>query len=379
MTGVSGLWVMLLVVGLLVAQQPGTGVRDWSLEMPNWPDLNGLFYSDIPERGEGLSIFHTPRWQPGWVRSDNTRPQATALKLAYRLENDRVRLEAFVVLGPFDHNDTPRSLEGVPQESAGVLLLRLGETATLTGLAKYGLDPLPVRLVINKPPVPIVPQIINDTTAIRVEGVDQNRAFYKLSLRNLSPKNITGLLLSMASNGGSSSQSEIGTSKHPVIAAGDLHQMMLGLSAPDAAPVMPIIIAAATFDDGSFEGSGEIAAGMEAQRLGATVQERRVSALVQAILDRGDRDDAGMISAIRSQLNALSEEVEPLMIDAVMARHPDLQSAAKASIRSSVLTGMRSGKESLQHALKELERNSLPPGMSLRTWWEMQSAVFEDR
>ena len=78
--------------------------------MPNWPDLNGLSYSDIPERGEGLSIFHTLRWQPGWDRNDSTRPQATALKLAYRLENDRVRLEAFVVLGPFDHNDTPRSL-----------------------------------------------------------------------------------------------------------------------------------------------------------------------------------------------------------------------------------------------------------------------------
>ncbi len=154
---------------------------------------------------------------------------------------------------------------------------------------------------------------------------------------------------------------------------------MLGLLAPGTAQAVPIVIAAATFDDGSFEGSAELAAGMEAQRLGVTVQERRVSALVQAILDRGDWDDAAMFSAIRAQVNALSEEVEPPMIDAVMARHPDLPSAAKASIRSSILTGMHNGKESLQHALKELERNPLPPGMSLRTWWEMHSAAFEDR
>jgi len=107
------------------------------------------------------------------------------------------------------------------------LLLRLGESATLTGLAKYGLEPLPVRLVINKPPVPAVPQIINNTTAIRIEGVDQNLTWYKLSLRNLSSKNITGLVLSMPSSDGSSSQFEFGTSKHPVIAAGDLHQMIL--------------------------------------------------------------------------------------------------------------------------------------------------------
>src|SRR6266851_5519006 len=111
MAGLCSLRVMLLAAGLLVAQRPSANVRDWALETPNWPDLNGMFHSDIPERGEGLSIFHTPRWQPGWDRNDSTRPQATALKLTYRLENDRVRLEAFVVLGPFDHDDTPRSLE----------------------------------------------------------------------------------------------------------------------------------------------------------------------------------------------------------------------------------------------------------------------------
>ena len=31
---------------------------------------------------------------------------------------------------------------------------------------------------------------------------------------------------------------------------------------------------------------------------------------------------------------------------------------------------MHSGKESLRHALKELERNPLAPGMSPRTWWD---------
>jgi len=67
------------------------------------------------------------------------------------------------------------------------------------------------------------------------------------------------------------------------------------------------------------------------------------------------------------------------MIDAVMAGHPDLPSATKVSIRSSILVGMHSGKESLEHSLKELERNPRPPGMSLRTWWEMQSAALEDR
>ena len=114
---------------------------------------------------------------------------------------------------------------------------------------------------------------------------------------------------------------------------------------------------------------------MEAQRLGATVQERRVNALVQATLDRSESDDAAVISAIRSQVSALSEKAEPSTIDVIMAGHPDLPSAARASI----LMGMRSGKESLRHSLNDFERNPRPPGMTLRAWWEIQSAASENR
>lgn len=118
---------------------------------------------------------------------------------------------------------------------------------------------------------------------------------------------------------------------------------------------------------------------MEAQRLGATVQERRVNALVQATLDRSESDDAAVISAIRSQVSALSEKAEPSTIDVIMAGHPDLPSAARASIGSSILMGMRSGKESLRHSLNDFERNPRPPGMTLRAWWEIQSAASENR
>ena len=71
----------MIYAGLLAGQQP-RAARDWALESPNGPDLSDPpFHADVPERGEGLSIFQTPHWQPGWDRSDTTRPQATALTL----------------------------------------------------------------------------------------------------------------------------------------------------------------------------------------------------------------------------------------------------------------------------------------------------------
>jgi hypothetical protein len=372
--------LLLFVVGasLVMAQQPAAESRDWTLETSVQSDPGGHpFYSPVAERGgDTVSIFHHPQWQPGWDRTDKSRLQATALKLAYRLEGDAVHVEAFVVLGPFEEMDTPRSLEGVPQESAGKFLLRLGESATVGDLARYGLEPLTVRVVQNKPLVPGVPEIINNTAAIRVEGVDQDRTFYKLAVRNVSSKNITDVVVNMPDEGGGSRMSESASPKHPLIAAGALHQLMLGFSEP--AVVRQIVIAAAVFDDGSFEGSAEAAAGLEAQRLGSTVQGRRVIALVQRILDHGDGDDGAMASAIRSQAAALPEEVEPSVVESLMARYPDLPSTAKASIHNSIHIGLHQGKESLAFSLKEFERYPRP-GNTLRTWWENQRAAMEDR
>lgn len=369
---------MLVGAGLVMAQRPAAESRDLVLETSVQSDPGGrLSYAQIPQPGgSGLTIFHHPQWLPGWDRADKSRPQPTALKLAYSLEGDAVRIEAFVVLGPFEENDMPQSLELVPQESAGRFLVRLGESVTVNDLAKYGLEPLTVRVLQNKPLVPGVPQIINNIAAIRVEGVDQDRTFYKLALRNLSSKNITDVVVNMPDEHGVTSMGESGTPRHPLIAAGALHQMRLGFSPTNQSLAPPLIIAAAVFDDGSFEGSAEAAVGLEAQRLGSTVQGRRVITLVQEILDHDEGDDTAMISAIWSQAAALPEEVEPSMLESLTVRYPDLPSNAKASIRNSIHIGLHSGKESILHDLKDFERRLHP---DLRTWWEGQRAAMEDR
>ena len=195
---------LLVCAGLVSGQQAAPG-HDWALETPNWGSGEGPpGYIAVPDQdGVGSSFYFVLHWQPGWDRSDQTLPQATALKIVYRMEGDRVRVEPFVVLGPFDHDDMPSSLEGVPQESAGVYFVRFGELVVLDGLAKFGLEPWPMRLVSNKPQVPASPQIINNAPSIRVEAVDQDRTFYKLSLRNLSSKDINALSIGAPHKDGS--------------------------------------------------------------------------------------------------------------------------------------------------------------------------------
>ena len=380
MTNASSLLIaLLLYAGLLAGQQP-PAARNWALEMPNGPDLNTPpFHADVSERGEGLTIFHTPRWQPGWDRSDNTRPQATALKLTYRIENERVRLEAFVVLGPFDQNETPQSLEGVPQKSAGVQYLRLGESVMLSDLAAYGLEPLLVRLVHNEPAVQALAQIINNTTALKVEDARQDWTGYRLSVRNLSPKTITGLSVSRPMKDGSSNITEAGNPGHPVIASGAVHELMFGVSPPNLTVAPQIVIDVVVFDDGSFEGSVEVAARLEAMRMAGAAQGRRVVSLVQAILDRGEEDSAAMIATVRSQVAALPEEADPSVFAAIMSRYPGLPSAAETSVRDWIQRGLNHAKQSMLHSLKDYERNPTGSGISFQTWWEMQKQQLDGR
>ena len=281
-----------------------------------------------------------------------------------------MRLEAFVVLGPFDHNDTPQSLEGVPTKSAGVEYLRLGESVMLNDLAIYGLEPLLVRVVQNEAPVQTLAQIINNTTSLKVEGASQDRMSYRLTVRNLSTKAITGLSVRMPLKDGSSGMSEQGTPEHPVIAAGAVHEVRLGVSFAGATMAPQIVIDATVFDDGSFEGSAEAAAGLEATRMARTAQGRRVISLVQAILDRGEEDEAAMISAIRSQVAALPEAEEPSVFAVIMNRYPDLTSAAQASIRASIHDSLNQIKQDVLYRLKTHERNPTGPGSSFQTWWE---------
>jgi hypothetical protein len=379
MTNASSLLIaLLLYAGVLAGQQPPA--RNWALETTNGPDLNAPpFHADVPERGEGLTIFHTPRWQPGWDRSDNTRPQATALKLTYRIENERVRLDAFVVLGPFDQNGTPQSLEGVPQKSSGVQYLRLGESVMLNDLAAYGLEPLLVRLVHNEPAVQALSQIINNTTALKVEDASRDWTGYRLSVRNLSPKAITGLSVRMSMKDGSSNITEAGTSGHPVIASGAVHELMFGVSPPDLTVAPQIVIDVIVFDDGSFEGSAEVAAGLEATRMAGAAQGRRVVSQVQTILDRGEGDSAAMIAAIRSQVAALPEEADSSVFTAIMSRYPGLPPAAETSVRDWIQRGLNHAKQRMLHSLKDYERNPAGSGISFQTWWEIQKQQLDGR
>lgn len=249
------------------------------------------------------------------------------------MEGGRVRVEPFVILGPFDHDDTQHSLKGVPRESIGVYYLRFGEQVVLEGMTKFGLEPWPVRLVSNKPPVPATPQIINNAPSIKVETVDQDRTFYRLTLRNLSSKDINAFSIGSSNKDG---WSGITTQGAPAIAAGAQSQVMLGRVPADPAAAPPLVIDAVLFADGSFEGSAEKVAEFEADWLGRSAQWKRIAGILQAIVDSDEQDNAANIAMLRSRVDALPEKVEPAMLETIVGRYPDLSAIARTSVENQI-------------------------------------------
>jgi len=178
---------------------------------------------------------------------------------------------------------------------------------------------------------------------------------------------------------GSSNITEAGTSGHPVIASGAVHELMFGVSPPDLTVAPQIVIDVIVFDDGSFEGSAEVAAGLEATRMAGAAQGRRVVSQVQTILDRGEGDSASMIAAIRSQVAALPEEADSSVFTAIMSRYPGLPPAAETSVRDWIQRGLNHAKQRMLHSLKDYERNPAGSGISFQTWWEIQKQQLDGR
>ncbi len=287
-----------------------------------------------------------------------------------------MRLEPFVVLGPFDENDTPRSLEGVPQESAGVYFLRFGELAVLEGLSKFGLEPLPVRLVSNKPPASAAPQIINNAPSIKVEAVDQDRTSYKLSLRNLSTKDITAVSIGATRKDGSSTMTTQGA---PAIAVGALQQVIFGTVPADPAAAPSIVIDAVVFADGSFEGSPQRVAEIEGDIAGRSAQRKRIAAIFRDILEGEQQDGAANIAAVRSRVNALLEKVDSAMLESVVNWFSGLPPATAASVESRIQVGLKGSRQGILRDLKEYEREAADRRLPFRSWCEVQIKQLEAR
>jgi hypothetical protein len=310
--------------------------------------------------------------------ADPKRRQPTALKLEYKLEGELAVITATVLFGDFDRQRTPDSLYNLPSERVGTYSAGLNQSVTLFELEQFSIEPLTLRIVPASPPPSARPQTFSKVPSVRIEITGEDRTFYKVALHNLSAKGVTALYLDMPETGGGSGQ---GAENGPndLIAPGATYQLQFsiphsgsmsnGRFVENPLPSL-LVLEAACFADGSYEGDSQASAEIAARRIGAATQRQQVDRLLATILGDAESGDDAKVARIRSAVAQLTEEPDPQMVEKVRSQFPGLSEEAVQRVRGSLKVGLNREKQSVTFGLNEFERNRAKAGgYTLAAWW----------
>jgi hypothetical protein len=292
-----------------------------------------------------------------------------------------------LLFGPLDRQN-PQPLTVF----VGAYLARPNESVTVSELSRFGLKPVEVKLVSAEPSMIGLPDIVNKTTSLVVERVEEDRAEYRVFLRNASPVAVTALVASILNGDGPREMHSLRSQSGPFVASGEVGEVRIPIRAAGREPQegasvsrpAQIVMEAATFEDGTYEGDHSevmsVATTVEAESLGRKTQRQRIVTLVEEQLGSIQRDNTAKLVLLRMQASALPEEAEPAMVESIMAQFPELPSSAWESVYRDLQVSLKMEKRAFLFSLKQNEASKdLAQGNSLQAWWEATKGRFEDR
>jgi hypothetical protein len=138
-------------------------------------------------------------------------------------------------------------------------------------------------------------------------------------------------------------------------------------------PPADLVLQAALFEDGSYEGDIEIAARMAAFQNGAKVQRQRIESLVEPILADAQSDDGAKMGRIGTAVAQLSVAPDPQMMATLRKQFPAFPDRGMEQVKSEFAAGMKSEKENAVYLLQQYKetnragRRHIP----LAEWWAL--------
>jgi hypothetical protein len=273
-------------------------------------------YESIPGGFFGGRYRRLPSWKPS-----PDAPQTRTFELRYVMENDAVRVKAYAWIGKFADK----------KELIGSYLLPEGVKVSVDGMAKFGYEPMELTVVKVKPAPLVLPEAMSKIQSVAVVSVEikqSNFPAYKLTLRNLSDKDITHLEIQTFKEDRLSSikwpQEEF---NRPLVKAGESYEVTLdatgsGQKTQDGftpSPPQRIEVTTAIFSDRSYEGNPQTAARFIAMLHGQKIQIRRALALLKRGSEAQGADDPANLEHFKQQVSSLDRIATQAMIDEVLS------------------------------------------------------------
>lgn len=373
--------MLLLCLGAVAQQQQATPAKqDLALEVDRgeYPPMEIPAFNGA--HAEAAAFRRIKSWKPatrgGTVESIifkiGREDHIVIARVSVRLENDKEVL-------------------------VGIYRLSENETIRTDQLTKFGLEPLVLKVVRAKVPFkdpvpPIMPKVENKTQAVEVVGFYQEALpieTFRLTLRNVSNKNIIAVDLFMpsADGNGGGGQRSLGNKAHPVMRPEGISVHHIGISrggrmtpnglVPDVPVQQTLIVRTVVFEDGTHEGLAEPAAEIEAQRRGLDMQRRRILRLLQT--QKTNNEDLFNLNELKEQAYALDKTADPSVVVELIALFPSLDEKSKVGLQQMVEGGLRDGKLELLRHINDFEELQKQPGEHIKfgEWIKETKANYE--
>jgi len=381
----------ILIASVNAAAQtfpPARQASDFNVEILNF--MATRYVGSVPGNGQHGGLYATTNLRPvpDWKPSAEVPAPAAVLKVEFWQEQDAIRVEVKAYLGEIPPNSRPPDWEKLQQIKIASRLVHVDETISIDETQRVGIQPFQLKLVRAAPWSVGPPEIVNKTQALNVEATTEERPAYTITVRNVSTRNISALQWYGIENdrkgGGGGEQASPW-----LIRAGGLHQIHQHFSnseekqTDDAKPEFPrrrqIIIAAVLFDDGSFEGDLDVAAGMAASWSGEVLQLSRIIPLLQTASASADQDQAGILTKLKTDLGALGDEVDPERVAKVLLRFPQLPEEAKRMTTNRFKAGLGFARHNLLNEIQrfEYQRSHAQDVKDVHPWLEQTIAKLQ--
>lgn len=269
-----------------------------------------------------------------------------------------------------------RGTKGFEQEDlVGVYQVGIGEQKTIGELDQFGIEPIKISVAHTVPPVPPPPSFENKTKAIEVVSVQAEnlpRPAYKLTIRNVSDKNISTVRIDTTFDGRRAGAVNMhGEDGRAVLQPGDVAERWISAAttvttptgyAPGVPSAVTIKISTVVFDDMSFEGELETACSMEGFVIGRRIWLKRLVTLLDQELSKLNGDHVEAAKQFKEKLSALSFDLDESEMNKASSVAPECDKPAK--VANVVMNGMK------VDLVRELERIITSKPGNFKTWLE---------
>lgn len=263
----------------------------------------------------------------------------------------------------------------------GKYQLRENESISVQELELFGVEPFRIALKRITPPVTNQPVVKTLAKSVEIVGIEPQTSIlprYKLTLRNLSDKNIMALSIKVL-GGGLSVMSSMpqGREGLPLIRAGAFYDSIEPLKTrsvqtpggftPDSPSTQETVIMAAVFEDGSYEGDPADSAAFKALTFGRKLALTRLVEIITA-----DRDvlfqekTRSSVSLFMDRVSTISVDVDAATLAQLMREFPSFTPQEKTRMKIAAEAGMHQIRKELLDNLAAVVKD---PPSDFRSWF----------